>query len=123
MQMLYAVDFDIVGATEQPADTVYSALFEHAYAWLAWGASGHPDRHKFDEDGESQYVKHGQENQPDMPENLDLLAPAWRHVQHEPAEDLQKSDKNHGDEDCRDQIFNGPVDGRKDCFATEYPCL
>ena len=57
-----------------------------------------------------------QEDEPDMPEDLDLLAPARRRVQHEAAEDLEEADQHHAGEDRRHQDLDGPVNRRKDCF-------
>jgi hypothetical protein len=58
----------------------------------------------------------GKEDEPDMPENLDFFTPARSHVEHEPAEHLQKSHDDHRDENRRHENFDGPIDCREYCF-------
>ena len=51
-----------------------------------------------------------------MPEDLDLLAPARRRIQHEAAEDLEEAYHHHPGEDRCHQDFDGPVNRRQDDF-------
>jgi hypothetical protein len=57
-----------------------------------------------------------QEHEPDMAEDLDLLAPARRGVEHETAEHLEEADHHHAGEDRRYQDLDGAVDRREDRF-------
>src|SRR5207302_6832340 len=58
----------------------------------------------------------GEEDDPDMGEDLELLAPAERAVEDEAVEDLQQPDHAHCREDRRDAVFDAAVDPGKDFF-------
>jgi len=55
----------------------------------------------------------GEEHDPDMGEDLELLAPAERAVEHEAVEDLQQAHRAHRREDRRDADFDAAVDPGK----------
>ncbi|GAB3741620.1 hypothetical protein GCM10027598_72550 [Amycolatopsis oliviviridis] len=57
MQMLYAVEFDVMATESEDPLGAYEILMEHLHGWLAWGASACPSIADLKKDGEAEYLK------------------------------------------------------------------
>lgn len=57
MQVLYAVDFDVLDMATNDPNVAYEKLMEHLHNWLSWGSSDCPTREDLQVDGSAAYHK------------------------------------------------------------------